>query len=379
MRPTEREALERRLRALGILDRVYFTGFVEDEDLRLLYGCAELFVFPSLYEGYGLPVAEAIVSGAPVIASDTSSLVELVEDEAARFDPYDVESIRATLLRALGEPDWLERLRQTQPDSVGTWEDVARRTVEAYGDVEARPKRRCPRSRPRIAYVSPLPPQSSGIADYSYRLLEPLSRRFEIDAFADPTLGPAHAPAGIRVSPVGHFDTIEGMRAGYEHVLVCLGNSEHHAGALELVRRRGGIVLAHDIRLSGLYAFCADRRPEVEPRTFRQALVEMYGARIPAELGANGWLDPVEADAHGIFMAREAIHASELFVVHSASAQELARCDAQRADRGRSWSRRSPSPTRLSSRDFRGTRPRLVLSASSHPSSRPARCSRRSH
>ena len=99
--PVERRVLEAGLRALGILDRVYFTGFVEDEDLRLLYGCAELFVFPSLYEGYGLPVAEAIVSGAPAIASNGSSLVELVEDEAARFDPFEVESIRTTIARAL--------------------------------------------------------------------------------------------------------------------------------------------------------------------------------------------------------------------------------------------------------------------------------------
>ena len=147
--------------------------------------------------------------------------------------------------------------------------------------------------------------------------------------------GPHGRPQEFRVSPVGHFDTIEATRAGYDQVLVCLGNSEHHAGALELVRRRGGIVLAHDVRLSGLYAFCADQRPEVEPRPFRQALVEMYGARIPPGVGAEGWIDPVEAEAHGIFMAREAIQASELFVVNSASAQQLARCDARPEDRGK--------------------------------------------
>lgn len=335
VQPAERRALEQRLRALGVLERVYFTGFVQDAELRLLYGCAELFVFPSLYEGYGLPVAEAIASGAPVLTSDSSSLVELVKHPEARFDPYDVESIRATLARALAEPEWLERLRETQPDSVGTWKEVVERTATAYRELEARPKHRRPRRRPRIAYVSPLPPQSSGIADYSYRLLEPLSRHFEIDAFADPTMGPARAPTGIRVSPVGHFDTIESTRAGYDHVLVCLGNSEHHALALDLVGRRSAVVLAHDIRLTGLYAFCADRRPEVEPRPFRQALVKMYGARVPANLGAAGWLDPVEADAHGIFMAREVIEDSELFLVHSSSAQQLARRDARPEDRAK--------------------------------------------
>jgi glycosyltransferase involved in cell wall biosynthesis len=333
VRPAERAALEERLRELGVVDRVHFTGYVEDEELRLLYGSAHLFVFPALYEGYGLPVAEAIACGAPVIASNTSSLVELVEDEHARFDPYDVNSIRATLARALADSGFREHLRESQPQSIGTWDDVAARTVEAYNELEAHPRRRRPRSRRRIAYVSPLPPQSSGIADYSYRLLEPLSRHFEVDAFSDSILGPAEAPAGIRVSATGHFDTVERVRGGYDHVLVCLGNSEHHAAALALLRRRRGVVLAHDVRLSGLYAFCADRRPEVEPRPFVQILAEMYGQRVPAGLGDGGWLDPLEADAHGIFMAREAIAYSDRYLVHSLSAQQLARYDAREEDR----------------------------------------------
>jgi glycosyltransferase involved in cell wall biosynthesis len=330
--PAEREALETRLRGLGILERVYFTGFVDDEDLRLLYGCAHLFVFPSLYEGYGLPVAEAILCGAPVIASDSSSLVELVEEPAGRFDPFDVASIRATLTRALTDASLREQLRG-DPSRVDTWEDVAARTAATYDELAQNPKRRRPRARPRIAYVSPLPPQWSGVADYSYRLLEPLSRYFEIDAFSDRLLGPAEAPPGIAVSSIGHFDTIERVRAGYDHVVICLGNSEHHASALQLLRRRGGVVLAHDVRLTGLYAYCADRRREIEPRSFRQILTEMYGSRLPAPLGEKGWIDPVEADAHGVFMAREAIAASDQYLVHSASAHQLARSDACPQDR----------------------------------------------
>jgi glycosyltransferase involved in cell wall biosynthesis len=278
-------------------------------------------------------VAEAIACGAPVVASDSSSLVELVRDSEARFDPREPASIRATLERALDDEAFLSRLRERQQGTVDTWEDVAGRTVEQYRELDATPRRRRLRQRPRVAYVSPLPPQSSGIADYSFRLLEPLAEPFEVDAFCDPVFGAGKAPAGVRVSATGHFAAVEAIRGGYDHVLICLGNSEHHALSLDLLRRRGGIVLAHDVRLSGLYAFCSDQRPEVEPRPFAKVLRAMYGGALPPGLGEQGWLDPEEADAHRIFMAREAIALSERFFVHSAAAQQLARSDALAVDR----------------------------------------------
>jgi glycosyltransferase involved in cell wall biosynthesis len=332
--PEELAVLEGRLGALGIADRVHFTGFVPDEELRLLYGATDLFVFPSLYEGYGLPLAEALACGAPVVASDTSSLTELVDDPQARFDPYDTGSIGATLERFLLEPELRERLRRADT-GLQTWDDVAARTAAVYEGLAARPKQRSPRRRPRLAYVSPLPPQWSGIADYSYRLLEPLSGHYDIDAFADLTQGPAEGPPGIHVSPVGNFDALESARSGYDHVLICLGNSEHHSAALDLVQRRGGIVLAHDVRLSGLYAVSADQRPELEPRSFQEILIAMYGAGVPASLLEHNWLDPHEADRHGIFMLREAVAASDCFVVHSEYAANLARGDAVPADRSK--------------------------------------------
>lgn len=324
----ERAGLTDRLRALGIADRVFFTGYVSDEDLVRLYGAAHLFVFPSLYEGYGLPVAEALACGAPVIASDTSSLRELVPDEAARFDPYEPTSIRATIERCLLDPTHLEGLRRSKPRGLSSWKDVARRTSAAYDDLLRRPKVRRARRRLRVAYVSPLPPQRSGVADYSYRLLAPLAGYCDIDAFADMSLGDAQAPAGVHVSAVTKFDVVERIRSGYDCVFVCLGNSEHHAEALGLLHHRGGIALAHDVRLSGLYAFCADRRPDLEHRSFSEALREMYGAQLPPELAKRTWLDPVEADSHGVFMAREAIASADRFIVHSEYAAYLARSDA---------------------------------------------------
>jgi glycosyltransferase involved in cell wall biosynthesis len=326
--PEERARLEETLRGLGVAGRVHFTGYVSDQQLVSLYGATALFVFPSLYEGYGLPVAEAAACGAAVVASNTSSLVELVLDERARFDPYDIESIRSTVARSLTEPQLLEQLRRPGAYALDSWREVARRTVAVYEELEARPKRRRARRRPRIAYVSPLPPQRSGVADYSYRLLTPLSQYCEVDAFVDGSLGTQEGPPGIHVSALRQFAVLERLRGGYDQVLICLGNSEHHIAALDLLRRRGGTVLAHDVRLTGMYGFASLHRPELEPRSIQQILRETYEGSVPVEIGHSGSIGLEEAHTHHIYMAREAITAADAFVVHSHYAAHLARHDA---------------------------------------------------
>jgi glycosyltransferase involved in cell wall biosynthesis len=126
----ELDALRPRLRALGIEHDVVVASAVEDDDLVTLYQAARLFVFPSLYEGFGLPVAEAIACGTPTIASDVASLVEILEDPAQRFDPADPESLRAVLERELTRPRDAER----EPVALAarhTWPAVVERMVEA--------------------------------------------------------------------------------------------------------------------------------------------------------------------------------------------------------------------------------------------------------
>ena len=100
--------------SLGISDRVVLTGHVSDEELVLLYQGTSLFVFPSRYEGFGLPVIEALACGAPAIAGRNSSLVELVDQEEALFDADDPSSIQSALERALTDAELLESLRNAR-------------------------------------------------------------------------------------------------------------------------------------------------------------------------------------------------------------------------------------------------------------------------
>jgi glycosyltransferase involved in cell wall biosynthesis len=328
--PDERVRLDAELAGLGISNHVLFPGYVADSDLVALYQACHLFVFPSLYEGFGLPVAEAAACGASVLASGTSSLVELVPEDA-RFDPHEPASITAALGRALTDESYRAGLRL---EELPSWRDVAARTAEAYDDVQR--SRRRGRRRPRLAFVSPLPPQPSGVADASYRLLEALGARCNVDAFVDGyKVGEsdrARAPAGVSVASTTAFDRCERARGGYDRVVYCLGNSEFHAGALALLQKRPGIVLAHDLRLSGLYAWAARERPDAVPSSFHQMLQSMYGDRIPASLGEQGWLDLDDAERYGVFMARDAIASCERFLVHSRYAGQLARLEAAPTD-----------------------------------------------
>ena len=97
-----RGAAPRRAHELGIAAAVRTLGAVPEEDLVCLYNCADLFVFPSLYEGFGLPPLEAMACGAPVICSDAGALPEVTGDAATHVDPHDVAGLAAAMRATLG-------------------------------------------------------------------------------------------------------------------------------------------------------------------------------------------------------------------------------------------------------------------------------------
>ena len=322
-------------------------SFVPDAILRLLYQGAHLFAYPSLYEGYGLPVAEALACGAPVVAARASALPELLPSEAL-FDPDDPGDMARLLARALTDRDLRGRLLAASGRAPHDWAAVARRTVEAYDAVLAhrtgrarRPRGVATARRPRLAFVTPLPPQPSGVADYSAALLPELAEHAEVHAFVD---GPPHhraeqrravAPPGVEVHRVAGLRRAEAVTGPFDAVVYSLGNSEFHTGALAALRRRPGAVLAHDVRLTDLYAFGPHQHPRAVPGGFQAALASMYGHRIPADLGSSGRLDAAAAERWGLLMAREAIALSECFVVTSGFAADLARLDAAAGDEGK--------------------------------------------
>jgi glycosyltransferase involved in cell wall biosynthesis len=113
---------------------VRFPHWVDQADLEGLYAAATAFVFPSLYEGFGLPVLEAMRRGVPVACSDRSSLPEVAGDAALLFDPGREEAIHSALVRLTADADLRARLSAAGPARAArfTWEATARGTVGSY-------------------------------------------------------------------------------------------------------------------------------------------------------------------------------------------------------------------------------------------------------
>jgi glycosyltransferase involved in cell wall biosynthesis len=122
---------------LGLEERVKFLGYVKEADLRVLYSVAKLFVYPSFYEGFGLPPLEAMACGAPVITSNTSALPEVVGDAALLIDPHSSEALCQAMRTVLADGDMRSQMRRKSLDraQLFSWERAARETLAVYQEV----------------------------------------------------------------------------------------------------------------------------------------------------------------------------------------------------------------------------------------------------
>lgn len=131
------EDIENLVNRLQLKPYVRFLGYVPIPDLVALYNAAHMFVYPSLYEGFGLPVLEAMACGSPVITSNISSLPEIAGDAAVLVDPYNIESLYETMYRLWQDTTFTYDLIQKglQRASQFSWERCARETLSVYEQV----------------------------------------------------------------------------------------------------------------------------------------------------------------------------------------------------------------------------------------------------
>jgi glycosyltransferase involved in cell wall biosynthesis len=230
-------------------DEIVMTGFVEDDLLRALYQAAALFVLPSRYEGFGLPVLEAIICGCATISSNTSSLPELIGWPAGTFSPDDPNDIADLIERALTDAAFRAELdlRCRQAVDRHTWPRVVERVLTACAGLRERPHRR-PR-RLRVALVGPFPPAPSWIAGYNAQLADRLARHCDVDCFTEPFDAGAvrRASRPYRTFPVAALGPTL-PPASYDAVLYTVGTEPDDAYRLALTYP--GVVCLHDLALA---------------------------------------------------------------------------------------------------------------------------------
>ncbi|MFQ5480696.1 MAG: glycosyltransferase family 4 protein, partial [Thermodesulfobacteriota bacterium] len=209
---------------------ILFTGFVEEKDLIDFYGACDVFVFPSLYEGLGLPVLEAMACGAPVIGGNNSSVRELIVRKDALFDAANDNSIAESISKVLKDKNFASDLRShgLKRAAEFTWQRTAGLALEAFEEAISRKHSsgiQCAVNgwlpRRRLAVLSPLPPCRSGIADYNAQFLPFLARHFEIDLYVDGyVVDDGALSSAFRIFDVKDF---EGVAASYDLILYEFG------------------------------------------------------------------------------------------------------------------------------------------------------------
>jgi glycosyltransferase involved in cell wall biosynthesis len=332
--PEARENLEDFAKGLGIHgDQLLVTGFVPDRELSALYRRCGLFVFPSLYEGAGLPILEAMACGAPVVGSNVSSVPEILGDVGATFDPTDPADIAACMARTLDDEAELERLRHVSAERTAhfTWDRVARKMIEGYERALAIPGHRDTptRRRRRVAVFTPWPPEDSGAATYSRELVERLADHADVDVIVagdgDPDGYDRSLEPRVRLWPAGDFDWVHELR-DFERFLYVLGNSGLHRHAMEALVKRPGVVVAHEIRFGELYESLEPGWME-NPIWTREKVYEMYGDRLPAAELRRAPHDRGVQDQFGVYMSQEVQAQAEKVLVHSRYAADVLRLD----------------------------------------------------
>jgi glycosyltransferase involved in cell wall biosynthesis len=335
-------------------DEVVFTGFVPDPVLRALYQTTQLCVYPSRYEGFGLPVLEAARCGSPAITSNCPPLPDVLDWAPGTFDPDDAGALAGLIARSVTDKEFRARLHDVAAAAVHrhTWDRVAQRTLRAYERVDTPTTRRRARRPLRAALVGPFPPVRSGIAHYNLELANRLVDRCTLDCFFD-ACDWVHddirheMPAdrvqsvGSRRSPGSQARWFAARALGrsmdparYDAVIYSIGDSWFQHDTLAVARRYPGIVWFHDVDLVGLYITYAHRLLENDAPAaaalFREVLAR-YGNRAPdlaVTLSDRRWANYEPYRRSGLRLALELASDAHTNIVTSQLARKLLQFDA---------------------------------------------------
>ncbi len=323
-----RQRLEELGRRLGLGENLpLFLGHASDTDLVALYNLCSLFVFPSFHEGFGLPPLEAMACGAPTIASNLTSLSEILGSSPGAIDPHQPGDISRRMHDALTDSAFREALREhgLQQSGKFTWQRVAEKTWSAFEELHRRHSSATTASfapsaaqakKLRLAYFSPLPPERSGISDYSAELLPELARFYEIDVIVQQdTVSDDWINANFGVHDLAFFRE---HRLRYDRILYHIGNSPFHIYMLDTLRRYPGVVVLHDFFQSGVLNWmetiggCPDQ--------FSQAVYESHGysGLLRAKEQGREWA------VRTLPCNRHVIDAAAGIIVHSDFSRKLA-------------------------------------------------------
>jgi len=301
---------------------VLVTDAVTDDEMVALYQGARLSVFPSLEEGFGLPVAEAAACGCPVVCSDNSSLPEVIGDQCATFDAHNVVDMSTVIRSGLEDDAFREMLVRiaAEASTRWTWERVGRAAVTALSDENSRPSPR-PAPRRRIALAGPFAGSPSGIGAYNERVLEAWNRSrrsADLEPLVDLTATDGTSGGRRNVAGLGR----QFAKHDFDATISTLGSSEFHAATVASLGERAGHVWLHEPTLVGCHVGIGHRSGQ---RDWAEARLrdELRRCGVPE---ASWPADLLDADAYhraGITFLEPVLDAAQSVIVSSDEAADV--------------------------------------------------------
>ncbi|CUH95085.1 hypothetical protein P22_1154 [Propionispora sp. 2/2-37] len=263
----------------GLQDEIVLTDYIPEEDLVLLYNLCAVFIFPSHYEGFGLPVLEAMSCGAAVIGANNSSIPEIIGRRDALFDSRRQSEITSLLYRALTDGDFLQDLKtwSRRRAKEFCWEYSAAKALEAFEKTLERTRVREPLvtarylQRRKMAYFSPIVNSDDDkIAQYGRILLPFLARYYDITVYTDRK--PDETDPIRHTFPVFSYQEFADHSMEYEIVIYNLEDILYPAIMHDMLKKYPGIVILHDSAMQSLAILKQDKEDWIEQEPVKSAI-----------------------------------------------------------------------------------------------------------
>jgi glycosyltransferase involved in cell wall biosynthesis len=270
-----RQNYEQLAAKLGVLDKLVLTGYVDEDELVALYRGASVFFFPSRYEGFGLPVLEALACGLPVVTTRISSIPEIIGDLAYYCSADDPKDMALALKKALdeGANDQSRRQESIQRAREFTWAKTAANYNKLFTQTLLAPKNLDALKPYKVAYVSPWPPQRSGIANYSFEIVRHLKEFVDNTLYVD---NHQECNADSFGLPIQNIASLSTDIKRYDCIVYHIGNNtKFHKDIYRMAWQYPGIVVLHELNI---HPFLAESfLGTADEHLYADALSEGYG------------------------------------------------------------------------------------------------------
>ena len=317
-------------REAEVQGEVLFTGSVTDDEMVAVLQGARLAVMPSIEEGFGLPVVEAVACGCPAICSNVSSLPEVLDEPAALFDPFEPASIAQAMEQGLTDEAHRQVLLDAGERAVSrwTWSRVASDVMDSLEELGPRWEQQLRVPAPRMAIAGPFAGSESGIATYNENLVSALHQvgadNSAVDVFVDSSASPTPTAGGPDRFPLRALGRYQ-KPWSYDHVVAVLGSSPHHVATAKLAIETPCHVWLHEPSLVGVHVGLAHSSGS---EGWAQSYVQGLLAQTEPEQLIAGITDPLDAaqlEEAGITMLEPTLAKARSVIVSSEYAADVVR------------------------------------------------------